>query len=81
MSLSEQIEAKRRELANLEQAAKTATCREFGAHRWKSIGGRRCDCDREFSGCSVPVNECEVCGACDYGENEEARRTMADCKP
>ena len=56
-------------------------------HRWKSIGGRNCGCEwtdedgvHVIGGsCSIPVLQCEVCGDCDYGENDEAKQIKADC--
>lgn len=47
-------------------------------HDMQSIGGCNAGCD-PFCICSVPVNRCTRCGDCDYGENEEADRTRAEC--
>jgi hypothetical protein len=50
-------------------------------HAWVHIGGRWCGCENtESRGCSVPVSECEACGDCDYGDNEEADEIRATCK-
>ena len=48
-------------------------------HKWKHIGGCNCGCDGGGN-CSVPVHECEVCGDCDYGDNEDATATRAACQ-
>jgi hypothetical protein len=65
-------------VARLKQEIANATCAEVG-HRWKSLGGCNAGCE-PWCACSVPVYECEVCGDCDYGENEEARGIIARCK-
>lgn len=50
-------------------------------HKWRHIGGRWCGCkDTETCGCSVPVHECDACGDCDYGENDEARWIITKCE-
>ena len=79
-ALAERLDAARAEVARLEQEARVATCVEYGKHRWRSIGGRNAGCGTPDCCCSVQVNECEVCGACDYGENEEAAATVARCE-
>lgn len=48
-------------------------------HDMKHIGGCNAGCD-ELCVCSIPVHKCTRCSECDYGENEEARRIVADCK-
>ena len=78
--LAEQIEQKRAELANLEQQALTATCRELGRHTWKQMGGMNCGCPRDLGWCSLPVYECSVCGVCDYGENDESQQIKSGCE-
>jgi hypothetical protein len=83
-TLSEQLADAEAEAARLKRAIAVAPCDEVG-HRWKFLGGRNAGCDdedhREFScSCSVPVYECEACGDCDYGENDEAREIVAECK-
>lgn len=75
--LIDRLEAARAEVARLEREAAAATCAEVG-HRWVSLGGRNAGCHKDCS-CSVPVHECEVCKDCDYGDNQWARDTMADC--
>lgn len=77
--LAERLDAARAEVARLEQEARVATCAEYGKHRWKSMGGRNAGCDPDCC-CSVQVNECEVCGACDYGKNADAAATIARCE-
>lgn len=49
-------------------------------HKWVFTGCAPCGCDT-YLGCSIPVYECELCGDCDYGDNEEADKTRADCEP
>ena len=77
MSLVEQIEQAKADLARLERQALRASCQELG-HTWKYIGGANCGCDREAD-CSVPVYECLRCGGCDYGQNAEAEDKRAAC--
>lgn len=48
-------------------------------HRWVSTGGCNCGC-HEDAVCSVPVHECEVCGDCDYGDNDEANDKRQRCQ-
>jgi hypothetical protein len=76
MTLGDEIEEARARLAALEHRALSATCAELG-HKWKSTGGANCGC--EGGSCSVPVNTCERCGDCDYGDNDEARDVIARC--
>lgn len=47
-------------------------------HRWVFRGGCACCC--EDGSCSLPVNECEACGDCDYGDNAEATAIFVKCK-
>lgn len=47
-------------------------------HDMRSIGGCNAGCHEECD-CSVPVNVCTRCGECDYGVNDEAVQTRADC--
>lgn len=66
----------------LEKAIAAASCGE-AKHEWKFIGCGGCCCDLGdglFGGCSLPVHECENCGDCDYGENEESEQIRTDCK-
>lgn len=76
--LARKIEEARANLAALEQAAQHATCRELG-HDWHSCGGANAGCGHPGCSCSVPVHECRRCGDCDYGDNEWAKKTRADC--
>lgn len=49
-------------------------------HQWKSIGGKNASCELgDACGCSVPVHECQTCGDCDYGDNDEAATVIATC--
>jgi len=56
-------------------------CQSLG-HKWKFVGGRTAGCsdDLDECDCSVPVHECEICGDCDYGENEEADEVRQECR-
>lgn len=55
-------------------------CR-FGAHRWRFIGCKPCDCSYQSAyGCSVPVYTCDICNDCDYGDNDEARKVKLECE-
>lgn len=47
-------------------------------HDMKHVGGKNAGCSHDC-GCSVPVYVCTRCGDCDYGDNDEAKQTMADC--
>lgn len=47
-------------------------------HQWVHHGGASCGC--RGGSCSVPVYECEACGDCDYGDNDEAWQVRADCR-
>lgn len=77
-ALADQIEEARNRLAQLERQAKHASCRDLG-HDWRMIGGKNAGCGCDGCGCSVPVNECVRCGDCDYGDNDEAVRTVKEC--
>lgn len=82
--LSEQLADAEAELARVKRAIAAAPCAEVG-HRWKFAGGKHAGCvgedHREFScNCSLPVYECEACGDCDYGDNDEAREIIAKCE-
>ena len=77
MNLADQIAAKRAELLAL-QAEAALSCVD-GRHKWKFVGGRNAGCG-DSCACSVPVHRCETCGDYDYGENDEADRTIADCR-
>jgi len=38
-------------------------------HKWESRGGRSCpNSDQDGEWCSMPVYQCDSCGAWDYGE-------------
>jgi hypothetical protein len=75
--IAARLEAARAMVAMLEQQAATATCAEFGRHRMTSSGGANCGC--EDGACSVPVNECSVCGVSDYGDNDDATEIRRQC--
>jgi hypothetical protein len=49
-------------------------------HAWVFSGGAGCSCESVRDCCSVPVYECEACGDCDYGDNEEAVTIRAECR-
>jgi hypothetical protein len=78
MNIANKLDEARAEVARLEREAAQATCRELGRHDMQSIGGRNCGC-HEDACCSVPVNVCTRCGACDYGDNDEAREIKRRC--
>lgn len=79
MNLAEQLDDARARVALLERQARGATCVQLGACDMKHKGGRNAGC-AEWCSCSVPVYECTRCGDCDYGYNDEAKRTVAACK-
>lgn len=79
MNLAHLLDVARAEVDRLERLAKTALCAELGEHDWTSIGGCNAGC-HDACRCSVPVNVCQRCGACDYGDNKEAADIMAACK-
>lgn len=58
--------------------ARDTSCLKNG-HVWKIIGGKIAGCARDCC-CSIPVNECSVCGDCDYGDNAVARAQIDACK-
>lgn len=76
--LIQQLEEAEARADRLRAAIAVAPCREVG-HRWKFYGGRNAGCSEDCS-CSVPVYRCERCGDCDYGDNEEAREKVAECR-
>lgn len=76
--LLEQLADAQAEIHRLERAIAAAPCADVG-HRWKLLGGCNACCSDECN-CSVPVRECEACGDCDYGENDEAREIVAKCE-
>jgi hypothetical protein len=53
-------------------------CAALG-HKWIFMGGAHCGCDDGCGACSVGVYECESCGDCDYGDNDEADEIRRDC--
>ena len=59
------------------KAPNPTQCRESG-HVWKFVGGANAGCCEDCA-CSASVNQCIVCGACDYGENEETSDIIANC--
>ena len=65
------------EAARLRRIIESKSCAE--GHTWKSIGGCNASCSDNCA-CSIPVNECEACGDCDYGDNDEAETIVARCK-
>lgn len=78
MNITEQLEDARANVERLERAMRAAPCAQAG-HDMQHKGGRNAGCS-DWCSCSVPVFECTRCGDCDYGENEEARAVMKNCK-
>lgn len=73
MSLLTEIAETEAKLAELKARAGGATCAEVG-HRVVSQGGANACCELgKDCDCSVAVMECEVCGACDYGEADKVQ--------
>ncbi len=79
MTLREDIEAAERHLERLKLQLAGATCDQAG-HTWRLIGGINCANAGGAGDCSVGVHECERCKDCDYGDNDEARQTVAACR-
>ncbi|WP_043331756.1 hypothetical protein [Methylosinus sp. LW4] len=77
--MQQRLDQARAEVARLEREIAAAPCAEVG-HRWKHLGGKHAGCADPDCMCSVPVYECEACGNCDYGENDEAREIIARCE-
>lgn len=77
-NLAEQIAAAEAHLTQLRQKALSATCAELG-HDWKHIGGCNCGCYPDAC-CSIPVHECTRCHIPDYGDNQEAKDHIIDCR-
>lgn len=75
--LTKALAAARDEVARLERAVAGAPCHEVGCDM-VSLGGCNAGCG-DCCGCSVPVFVCTRCGDSDYGDNDEARQTRADC--
>ena len=75
--LQQRIERAEAHLERLRARQRAAPCSEVG-HRWKFVGGKNAGCG-DGCGCSVPVHECTVCLACDYGDTSEAEQIRADC--
>lgn len=55
------------------------SCRD--GHKYDQFrGGKNAGCELgTLCSCSVPVYEC-FCGDCDYGENDEAREIIRECR-
>jgi hypothetical protein len=77
LTILEEIAATEAKLEQLRRRAAAAPCAEVG-HRWKHIGGANAGCGPDCD-CSIPVHRCDVCGDCDYGDNDEAREKLAAC--
>lgn len=73
-----ELEEARAKVAQIEREVAAGPCREVG-HDWQSTGGCNAGCSLECS-CSVPVNECTKCRACDYGTNAEADEVRRKCE-
>lgn len=76
--LAEEIRVAEAHLAELRRRAQTATCAEIG-HDMHSIGGVSCTTAGGCGDCSVAVNECRRCGACDYGVGDEQLEDVRRC--
>lgn len=77
--IAARLDEAKAQVARLEREAARATCRQLGRHTMRYIGGCNAGCHEDHCCCSVPVHECAVCGACDYGDNPEADQVRADC--
>ena len=77
--LAAELAEARANVARLERAALTARCAEIG-HDMHSIGGVNCETAGGCGDCSVAVNECRRCGACDYGVGDEQLRDVERCR-
>lgn len=77
MTLLDEIAEAETRLEGLRRQAKAAPCAEVG-HRWQHLGGKSAGCCDDCR-CSIPVYVCEVCGDCDYGDNDKALETLATC--
>ena len=77
LSPQERIAALRAEADRLQRILDAGSCAE--GHKWTLIGGCNAGCDA-WCACSVPVYECVICGDSYYGENDEARAIMDNCK-
>lgn len=67
--------------AKVDAALAQLACAQ-GDHRWKSIGAAACCCDLGdgiYGECSLPVNVCEECGDCDYGDSVDSDNIRANC--
>jgi hypothetical protein len=76
--LPERLQDARDEVAWLEQEMQRALCAALG-HDMQHKGGRNAGCADDCV-CSVPVHECSRCKACDYGDNAEAAKVIAECE-
>jgi hypothetical protein len=86
LDLSDRLEVKRLEIVRRDlaydlkqrvQREMVEICRRVGCDM-QSVGGCNAGCC-DTCACSVPVHTCTRCGACDYGENEEAHETRRQC--
>lgn len=77
MTIKQQLDDARAEVARLERAADAASCAEAG-HDMKFAGGANAGCS-DFCACSVPVHICKRCGDSDYGDNAEAKEIIRAC--
>jgi hypothetical protein len=78
MNLRQQLDNALSDVETLKIKIAKATCVEAG-HNMVFSGGRNAGCNDDCR-CSIPVYECKVCGACDFGENEEAEVIISECK-
>lgn len=80
MSLREELVEAEAKADHLRRRIAAEGCATAG-HDWKHVGGKNAGCSRGLDcGCSVPVHVCRVCGDSDYGDNDEANRTLVECE-
>jgi len=77
VNLRQQLKEAEDNIIFLRNKIARSTCEQAG-HDMKFVGGANAGCCEDCI-CSVPVHECSQCGACDFGDNEEARDIMSQC--
>lgn len=75
--LLERLARAEAEATALRREVQQGPCRQYG-HDWQPTGGANAGCCEDCA-CSVPVHVCSKCGDCDYGDNEWADQTKAEC--
>lgn len=79
-SLEQQLEEAQARVEQLRRAIAAGPCATNG-HDWQGEGGANAACELDgHCDCSVPVNVCSKCSACDYGQNAEAERIRQECR-